>query len=105
MTKSEAVHLQIQEATDAMALRSRINECFELASLPHTTVEQRRKLLTFCVARHSAIMQSVPRIVCAVVRSVPWSSAAGNRNANVQGSLSCAHLTGWRRAHRRRSRS
>lgn len=40
-----------QEATDAMALRSRINECFELAALPHTTVEQRRKLLTFCVVR------------------------------------------------------
>jgi NADH dehydrogenase FAD-containing subunit len=40
-----------QEATDAMALRSRINECFELAALPHTTAEQRRKLLTFCVVR------------------------------------------------------
>ena len=34
-----------------MALRSRINECFELAALPHTTVEQRQKLLTFCVVR------------------------------------------------------
>lgn len=32
-----------------MALRSRINECFELAALPGTTLEQRNKLLTFCV--------------------------------------------------------
>lgn len=39
----------LKEATDAMALRSRINECFELAALPGTTPEQREKLLTFCV--------------------------------------------------------
>lgn len=41
----------LQEATHAQALRARISECFELASLPGTTVEQREKLLTFCVVR------------------------------------------------------
>lgn len=39
----------LKEARDAESLRSRINECFELASLPGTSKAGRREILTFCV--------------------------------------------------------
>ncbi|KAK9838284.1 hypothetical protein WJX81_002324 [Elliptochloris bilobata] len=41
----------LKEASHAHAIRQRINECFEVASLPDTTAEQRKKLLSFIVVR------------------------------------------------------
>ena len=38
-----------QEVTDTVGLRRRIGESFELAALPGTTEEDRRKALHFCV--------------------------------------------------------
>ena len=34
---------------DAHALRQRVSECFERASLPHTSAEERQRLLSFVV--------------------------------------------------------
>ncbi|CAL8462201.1 g1732 [Coccomyxa elongata] len=39
----------MKNAEDAKALRERINACFELANLPDTTDEERRRLLTFVI--------------------------------------------------------
>ena len=39
----------MKTAEDAKALRERINACFELANLPDTTEEVRRRLLNFVV--------------------------------------------------------
>ena len=36
---------------DAKKLRRRINQCFEMASLPQTSEAERRRLLTFVVVR------------------------------------------------------
>jgi hypothetical protein len=76
-----------------MALRSRINECFELAALPHTTVEQRQKLLTFCVVRGDRKIAPSSRIASvevfgpvAVLYCVPKPPPAGRRRANRRGS-------------------
>ena len=38
-----------QEITDTVGLRRRIGESFELAALPGTTEEDRKKALHFCV--------------------------------------------------------
>ena len=38
-----------QEVTDTVGLRRRIGESFELAALPGTTEEDRKKALHFCV--------------------------------------------------------
>lgn len=39
----------MKSAEDAKALRERINACFELANLPDTTDEERRRLLSFVI--------------------------------------------------------
>jgi len=39
----------MKEITDTVALRNRIGECFELAALPGTSVEDRQRLLSFVV--------------------------------------------------------
>ncbi len=39
----------MQEVTDTVGLRRRIGESFELAALPGTSEEDRRKALHFCV--------------------------------------------------------
>ena len=39
----------LQEITDTVGLRRRIGESFELAALPGTTDEDRKKALHFCV--------------------------------------------------------
>ena len=43
------VPARAQEVTDTVGLRRRIGESFELAALPGTTEEDRRKALHFCV--------------------------------------------------------
>ena len=40
---------EAQEVTDTVGLRRRIGESFELAALPGTTEEDRKKALHFCV--------------------------------------------------------
>ncbi len=39
----------MKSAEDAKALRERINACFELANLPDTTDEERKRLLSFVI--------------------------------------------------------
>ena len=39
----------LKTVEDAKALRQRVNECFEIASLPATTPEERKQLLSFVV--------------------------------------------------------
>lgn len=39
----------LKEMPDAKRLRQRINECFEIASLPGTTPEERKRLLSFVI--------------------------------------------------------
>ncbi|KAL6764238.1 hypothetical protein V8C86DRAFT_2478241 [Haematococcus lacustris] len=39
----------MKEVTDTVALRNRIGECFELAALPGTSLEDRQRLLSFVV--------------------------------------------------------
>jgi hypothetical protein len=39
--------LRVQEVKDANVLRHRINECFEIASLPDTPEDKRKELLSF----------------------------------------------------------
>lgn len=44
----------LKDMEGAKALRQRINECFEIAALPSTTPEERKRLLTFVVVGHTA---------------------------------------------------
>ena len=44
----------LKSAEDAKAIRERVNACFELANLPDSTEEDRRRLLSFVVVRSSA---------------------------------------------------
>ena len=44
----------LKDMEGAKALRQRINECFEISALPSTTPEERKRLLTFVVVRHTA---------------------------------------------------
>ena len=48
----------LKKMEDAKRLRQRINECFEIASLPDTTPEERKQLLTFVVVRCCTLLCS-----------------------------------------------
>ena len=39
----------LKKMEEAKQLRQRINECFEIASLPNTTPEERKQLLSFVI--------------------------------------------------------
>ena len=41
----------LKSAEDAKAIRERVNACFELANLPDSTEEDRKRLLSFVVVR------------------------------------------------------
>ena len=43
----------LKKMEEANELRKRINECFEIASLPNTSPEERKRLLTFVIVRTS----------------------------------------------------
>ncbi len=49
----------LKDAEHAKALRERFNACFELANLPETTEEERRRLLNFVV-----VSAGLPFISC-----------------------------------------
>ena len=50
----------MKNAEDAKALRERINACFELANLPNTTDEERRRLLTFVIVSSCRLCPGLP---------------------------------------------
>ena len=41
----------LKSAEDAKAIRERVNACFELANLPDTSPEDRKRLLSFVIVR------------------------------------------------------
>ena len=41
----------LKSAEDARAIRERVNACFELANLPDTSPEDRKRLLSFVIVR------------------------------------------------------
>ena len=41
----------LKSAEDARGIRERVNACFELANLPESTEEDRKRLLSFVVVR------------------------------------------------------
>lgn len=62
----------MKSAEDAKALRERINACFELANLPETTDEERRRLLNFVVVR------SWPAVHASIAVDTPGELKAAN---------------------------
>ena len=61
-----------QEITDTVGLRRRIGESFELAALPGTTEEDRKKALHFCVVGGGPTGETLS----SVRRILTWPSAA-----------------------------
>lgn len=50
----------LKKMEEANELRKRINECFEIASLPNTSPEERKRLLTFVIVKPFSVTPLLP---------------------------------------------
>lgn len=74
----------LKDLLQAKSLRKRINDSFELASLPGTSAEERKRLLTFVVVRHA-----VPGCIC----SFGVTELAPGRNCSMR--INALDALGW----------